>query len=335
MEQLKIFAVTISLCSLLLQGCKAQPSMQGQTLSFITSIALPGVGGRIDHLTYDRISQRIFVAALGNNSIEVIDLKTNKVTHSIQHLSEPQGIAFIPENNTILVANGNNGVCDIFNAGNFQKITSIQLPGDADNVRYDSVDKKIYVGYGEGGIAVIDAITFKQIGDIKMERHPESFQLDIAAKKIFVNVPGKQQVEIIDFEAKKVTDRWKLTEAKSNFPMSLDVINHRLYIGCRHPAKLLILDTNTGKLVNSVDTDSDTDDIFYNAKSKSIYLSCGGGFIDIIKQVNPDTYQLTEKIASHSGARTSLFIPQLNRFIVASPKDFRNDAALLVYAIKN
>ncbi len=335
MEQLKIFAVTISLCSLLFQGCQAQPSTQEQTLPLIASIALPGVSGRIDHLTFDQISQRIFVAALGNNSIEVIDLKTNKVIHSIQHLSEPQGIAFIPENNTILVANGANGICDIFDAGNFQKITSIQLPGDADNVRYDSIHKEIYVGYGDGGIAVIDAITFKQIGDFKLDGHPESFQLDFAAKKIFVNVPGKQQVEIIDFEAKQVTGKWKLTEARSNFPMSLDVINHRLYIGCRHPAKLLVFDTSTGKLINSVDTDSDADDIFYDTKSKNIYLSCGGGFIDIIKQVNPDTYQLTEKIASHSGARTSLFIPPLNRFIVASPGNFRNDAALLVYAIKH
>lgn len=332
MKQAKILAI-ITCLSTFVYGCNAQPPKQNKALPLITTIDLPGVSGRIDHFAYDRISQRVFVAALGNNSVEIVDLKNNKVIHSIQNLNEPQGIVFIPENNTILVANGNNGVCDIFNAGSFQKITSIQLPGDADNVRYDPIAKNIHVGYGSGGIAIIDAATFKQTGDIKLEGHPESFQLDFDNKKIYVNVPGKQQIEIIDLEKKQVVNRWEITEAKSNFPMSLDAAHHRLFIGCRRPAKLLVLDTNTGKLITALDTDSDADDVFYEAKSGNIYLSCGGGYIDIIKQLTADTYQLTEKISSQSGARTSLLIPQLNRLIVASPKSLTKDATLLIYEI--
>jgi len=335
MKRIKIFFLSIALFSFVLLGCRAQPSTQNQMLPLINTIALPGVGGRIDHLAFDQRTQKIFVAALGNNTIEVVDVKANTTIHSIQQLSEPQGIAYISESNTIFVANGHKGVCDVFNADNFQKITSIQLPGDADNVRYDSINKKIYVGYGDGGIAIIDATSFKQMADIKLEGHPESFQLDIAAKKIFVNVPDKQQVEIIDLEKIQVTYKWKLTEARSNFPMSLDAVNHRLFIGCRRPAKLLVLDTNGGKLITTVDTDNDVDDLFYDSRTHNIYLSCGGGYVDIIKQLNADTYQLTEKIASRSGARTSLLIPQLNRLIVASPKSFSTGAALLVYAIKN
>jgi len=333
MNSLKISFVISSFLCFFLQSCHAQPPTYSKTLALIATITLPGVSGRIDHFTFDRISQRIFVAALGNNSVEVVDLKTNKVIHSIQNLNEPQGIAFIPENNTILVANGNNGVCDIFNAGSFQKITSIQLPGDADNVRYDSITKKIYVGYGSGGIAIIDAITFKQTGDIKLEGHPESFQLEMANKKIYVNVPSKQQVEIIDLKKKQVTDRWKVTEAKSNFPMSLDVVNHRLFIGCRHPAKLLVLDAYTGKLITTVDTDNDVDDIFYDQKTRNIYLSCGGGYINIIKQLSATSYQLIGKITSSSGARTSLLIAHLNRLIVASPESFTHAAKLLIYEV--
>ncbi|WP_301922302.1 YncE family protein [Ferruginibacter sp.] len=331
MNQLKIYFIAITLFSFCLHSCHAQPSTQSKTVPLIGTIALPDVGGRIDHLAFDPVSQRIFVAALGNNTVEVVDLKNNKSIHSIPNLSEPQGIVFIRESKTILVANGGNGVCDVFNANTFQKITTIQLPGDADNVRYDSINKKVYVGYGNGGIAIIDAGTFKQVGDIKLQGHPESFQLDTAAKKIYVNVPDKQQVEIIDLDKQIVIDRWKLTAAKSNFPMALDAANHRLFIGCRHSAKLLVLDAETGKLVTAIDTDSDVDDIFYSQKNGNIYLSCGGGYIDIFKQETTNTYTLIEKIPSRSGARTALFIPQSNRLIVASPKSFSSGAALLVY----
>ena len=334
MNQLKIYFIALMLFSFCLQGCHAQPSTQSQTLTLISAIALPGVSGRIDHLAFDPISQKIFVAALGNNSVEVADIKNKKKLHSIQNLSEPQGIVFIRENNTIFVANGGNGVCDVFNANSFQKITSIQLPGDADNVRYDSINKKVYVGYGNGGITIIDAGTFKQMADIKLQGHPESFQLDIAAKKIYVNVPDKQQVEIIDLDKQIVIDRWKLTAAKSNFPMALDAPDHLLFIGCRHPAILLVLDTNTGKLITAVDTDSDVDDIFYNSISKQLYLSCGSGSIDVFIRKDANKFEKNGKIISRSGARTSLFIPELDQLIVASPSGFGRDAKLLIYETK-
>lgn len=317
------------------QGCQSQPQVQGKSMSLIVSIDLTGVSGRIDHMAFDNLTQRVFVAALGNNTVEVVDLKNNKVIHSITNLSEPQGVVFIPERKAILVANGGNGRCDLFDAGNFQKITSIQLPGDADNVRYDPVHKKIYVGYGDGGIAIIDAGTFKQIGDIKLEGHPESFQLDISQQKIYVNVPDKQQVEVIDIEKGQVIGRWKITEARSNFPMYLDAANHRLVIGCRRPAKFLVIDTETGKTITSVETDSDVDDIFCDAKTGNLYLSCGGGNIDVFKRLSADSYQLDEKIVSKSGARTSLLISQPNRMVVASPKSIMAGAALLVYSIKD
>jgi DNA-binding beta-propeller fold protein YncE len=272
---------------------------------------------------------------LGNNSVEVIDLKKNKLIHSIRGLHEPQGIVFIPGSNALFVANGGDGSCAVFNATSFNKITSVALPGDADNVRYDSVNNKLYVGYGNGGIVILDAGTFKLLGDIKLQGHPESFQLDIPAKKIYVNVPDKQQVEKVDTDKQVVIERWKLTAAQSNFPMALDAVHHRLLIGCRRPAKLLVLDSNTGKLVTAVDTDNDVDDLFYDHENGYIYLSCGGGQVDIIRQKDPDTYTLMEKLPSRGGARTSLLVPQLKILVVAAPKNFRSDAALFLYGIKN
>lgn len=334
MTNLIRFAAIISLVIFCVEGCHAQPSKQGRELSLITTIALPGVSGRIDHLSFDSSTQRLFIAALGNNTVEVVDLKTNKVIHSITGLSEPQGIAFIPAENKLIVANGGNGTYDVFNAATYQKLSSLQLDGDADNVRYDAINKKVYVGYGEGGIAIIDAATLRQEADIKLQGHPESFQLDVPAKRLYVNVPDKQQVEVLDLNTLTVINRWKITDARANFPMVLDAVNHRLFIGCRHPAELLVLDTKTGKPVASAAIDSDTDDIFYNRTDSSIYISCGAGYLNIIKQLGGNQYRQIGQLTTRSGARTSLFIPQINRLVIASPKGIGRDAEILVYEVR-
>ncbi|MDO9186233.1 MAG: YncE family protein [Bacteroidia bacterium] len=296
-------------------------------------IPLPNVSGRIDHIAINIKKHIAYIAALGNNSVEIVDLKKGEVIRSIKNLAEPQGIIYIEESNSFFVANGGSGECDVFNATSFEKSTSLKLAGDADNVSYDTADKKIYVGYGSGGIAIIDATTFKLITEIKLSGHPESFQIDKTAKKIFVNVPDEQQIEVIDLEIKLVTDKWQLTEAKANFPMALDETNHRLFVGCRHSPKLLIIDTQTGKTISSLDIDSDVDDIFYDKNSKQIYLSCGGGYIDILKQKDANNYELVSKISTRSGARTCLLVPELKQLLLSVPSSMKKNAELHVYNI--
>lgn len=325
-----LFSLLILIC-MTFSSCHAQNKSELSSLKLIETIALPGVSGRIDHFAYDSKRQIIFVSALGNNSVEVVDLKNQKVIHSIKNLSEPQGIVFIPENNSLVVANGGNGECDVFNAVTFEKTNSISLGDDADNARYDSTAKKIYVGYGSGGIAIIDAANFKIITQIKFSGHPESFQIDKSANRIFVNVPENKQIIVIDLAQNKVAQRWKTEKASSNFPMALDATNHRLLIGCRRPSKMLVLDSQTGKPISSYDTDSDADDIFYNVAGKEIYLSCGGGYVDVFGQADANTYVPKGKVQTKPGARTSLFIPGLNQLIVASPSGFNSVAQLFIY----
>ncbi len=318
--------IALSFCS-----CNAQTQLKNNSLKFITSISLPDVSGRIDHLAFDKTHQIVLVAALGNNTIETVDLKNKKVIHSIKNLHEPQGVVFVSESNTIFVANGDNGECDSFNATIFQKTNTIKLPGDADNVRYDATAKKIYVGYGNGGIAIVDATSFTLLNEIQLDAHPESFQIDKDANKIYVNVPDEREIEIIDLQKNVVIDKWKMTEATSNFPMALDSVNHRLFIGCRHPAKLLVIDTQTGKTISAFNIDDDTDDVFYNSNNKEIYVSCGGGYVNVFKQKDANTYITNGNISVRSGARTSLFIPLLNQLIVAAPSHLDKDAVLFIY----
>jgi DNA-binding beta-propeller fold protein YncE len=314
--------------------CRAQIPDVNSLPKLVATIALPEVSGRIDHLAFDPEHQTIYVAALGNNSVEVVDLKNMKVLHSIRNLDEPQGISYIPESKTLVLANGGNGECTFFDAGTFQKLKAVKLAGDADNVRYDSVRKRIYVGFGSGGIAIIDATNYNLIADVKLSGHPESFQLDKSANKIYVNVPDEKQIEVIDLDKNIVSDRWKMSEASSNFPMSLDEASHHLFIGCRHPAKLVVIDTQTGEMISSMAIDGDVDDIFYNKTNQQIYLSCGAGYVDIFKQADDNSYTSVGKIPSRSGARTSLLLTDLNLLIVASPSGFNSKAALLVYSLK-
>ena len=327
-----LFAAFIS-TSIFFNGCNAQAKPQN-SFKLSATILLPGVNGRIDHLSFDNKHQIIFIAALGNNTLEAVDIKNKKVIHTIKNLNEPQGVAFIPESNSLFIANGGTGECDIYNAESFQKTVTVKLSGDADNVRYDAADKKIYVGFGDGGIAIIDPTTFKVITEIKLSGHPESFQIDKTSKKIFVNVPDEEQIDVIDLETNSVINKWKMTEAKANFSMALDAINHRLFIGCRRSPILLIIDTQTGQTISSFSINSDVDDIFYNSVTKEIYLSCGAGYIDVFKQINANSYVANGKVSTHSGARTSLFIPELNQLIVASPSGFNRSASLSIYDIK-
>ena len=304
---------------------------QEHSLYLNSVIPVPNVFGRIDHMSYNPDKQYIYIASLGNNSVEVADLKSNKIVRTIKGFREPQGVVYIREKNLIFVTNGYTGICDILDADSYAKVKSIKLTSDADNVRYDSTENKIYVGYGNGGMAVIDAVTLTLLKEIKLSGHPESFQIDKTAERIYVNIPFQGQVEVININTYNVIDVWKLNKVSANFPMGLDEKDHRLFIGCRDPARLLIINAQTGKTIQTLNIDKDTDDLYYNASAKQIYLSCGSGYLDIFSQIDPDSYVFSTQIPTHPGAGTSLYIPELNKLIVACPARFSTPASLLTF----
>ena len=159
-------------------------------LRLVQTIPLPNVEGRIDHIAVDLKGERLFVAALGNNTIEVLDLRAGKRIQSITGLHEPQGVGFISEFKKIYVANAKSGACDVFDASSFKVIKSVKFSDDADNIRYDAAVRRVYVGYGSGALGIIDAATGDKLGEIKLEGHPESFQLERSGSRIFVNIPN-------------------------------------------------------------------------------------------------------------------------------------------------
>jgi DNA-binding beta-propeller fold protein YncE len=323
-------------CRIALLCCCAAATSNAQSAPFKLkqTIPLPGVEGRIDHFAFDPSGQRLFVCALGNNSVEVLDLRKAQRIHSITGLGAPQGVGYAPEENRLLVANDKGGICKIYDGKSFQAIGELNLGDDADNVRYNETRKRFYVGFGSGGIAVVNAPDGKQVGSIKLSAHPEAFQLEKNGGRIFVNVPNARHVAVIDRDKGKVVATWKTDLAFANFPMALDEANHRLFVGCRLPAKLVVLDTNSGEVVAKVDISGDTDDVFYDGKRHRIYVICGAGKIDVIEQTEPGTYKTLTKFDTADGARTGLFIPERDSLFVAVPHRGSQQAEIRCYQIE-
>ena len=319
-----------------LVSCYTLATVRAQTapLKLTETIALSGVEGRIDHFAFDAAGERLFVCALGNNTVEVVDLRKAERIHSITGLGAPQGIAYIPELNRIFVANDKGGICKIYDGKSFQGVGELDFKDDADNVRYDSTTKQIYVGFGSGGIAVVNPPDGKQIGSIKLSAHPEAFELEKNGKRIFVNLPNARQVAVIDRDKGEVIATWKTDLAFGNFPMALDETNHRLFVGCRVPSKVVVLNTESGQIVAKIDVSGDSDDIFYDSKRHRIYAICGAGKIDIINQSDANTYKAFAKTVTASGARTGLFAPEQDTLFVAVPHRGSQDAEIRAYQIE-
>ena len=324
------YATLLLLGTLVFAAHAAEPT----SLTLTQTIPLPGVQGRFDHFAIDVTGRRLFVAALGNNTLEVIDLAAGKRILSVAGMSKPTGILYFPESNRIFVANGDDGTLKILDGATFKVANNLTSLDDADNLRFDPKTKLAYLGYGDGALGIIDTVSAKAVAKVELPKHPESFQLEQDGHRVFVNVPDAKQVAVIDRDKRTVVETWPMEKFQANFPMALDEANHRLFIGCRQPARLVVLDMKTGKAVTDLAISGDIDDLFYDARLKRLYLSCGEGYIDVVAQRSADTYQLRERMPTRPGARTAFFSKDLNEFYLAVPQRGNQQAEIRVFKVK-
>ncbi len=210
-------------------------------------------------------------------------------------------------------------------------VASVSGLEDADNVRYDPDQKRVYVGYGKGALAVLATDKLTKLGDIPLDGHPESFQLEQRSDRIFVNVPTAKQVAVIDRKQQSVVARWPITEAEANYPMALDEEHRRLLVVCRKPARLLVLNTDCGKVVADLECCGDADDIFLDPARKRVYITGGDGNVSTFEQTDSDHYQPLSRISTRAGARTSLYDLRSGRLFVAEPKRDGAEAELRIF----
>ncbi len=285
-------------------------------LSLEATIALPDVSGRIDHLAVDVAGKRLFVAELGNGSVEIIDLQTRKVIHRLAGLHEPQGVAYLPDSRLIAVSSAGDGTVQFFDGASYAPRGVVALGEDADNMRVDPRNGTLVVGYGNGALAVIDPASLKRTGTIALPAHPEAFQIAPLTSRVFVNVPDAHEVTVVDAAAGAAIWHWKTQGLSENFPMALDEPGHTLAVAFRSPARLVLFDAVSGNRRAEIATRGDADDVYFDAKRQHYYVSCGEGFIDVFEYSATGLKKLTS-VATTSGARTSLFVPELDRLFVA------------------
>ena len=292
------------------------------------TIPLPGVKGRIDHLAIDVAGGRLFVSALGDSAVEVVDLPAGRATARITGQSEPQGVAWLAERHELVVASGDGQV--VFYGGErLAPLTRLKLGDAAADVRVDPAGGQPVVGYGAGAVAEIDPISRRVIRSVRTPGHPEGFQLD--GSRVYVNVPDAARIVTGDLASGGQLAAWPTPGARWNFPMALDKAHGVLAVVFRLPARLRLLDIASGRLLLNTATCGDADDLFFDPARRRLYVICGSGAIDVQQATGAADYRPLARIATRSGARTGLFSVETGRLYVAARAAGGSEAAILVY----
>ena len=293
-------------------------------------IPLGKVSGRIDHFAVDLAGQRLFLAELGNNSVGVIDVKTQKLIRTITGFKEPQGVGYVPSTDTLYVANAGDGSVQLFQGADLSPSGRIELGTDADNIRVDTQANRVFIGYGDGALAVIDPRSRAKVADIPLKGHPEGFRQDRATGRIFVNVPDAGHIAVIDVASSKQIAAWPLRDAQANFPMAFDDQARQVIVAFRSLPKLLVYQAEDGVVAAKLGICGDSDDVFVDSKRHRLYVSCGEGFLDVL-EAGQGSYERIARIPTASGARTSFFSPEIDRLYVAARATWTEPAMVWVF----
>lgn len=317
-------AVAVLLCGLALAAI-AQPLVLQRT------IPLKGVSGRIDHMADDLARKRLFVAELGNGTLDVVDLDAGQVIHRIGGLKEPQGVGYAPGPDILAVASAGDGSVRLFHGAELSPAGVVMLGDDADNVRLGAGGGNFVVGYGSGALAVIDPVNGVVVSRIRLAAHPESFQIDPDNRRAFVNVPDAHQIAVVDLQSGRQTATWRIAVLAANFPLAFDGAAGMIASVFRSPPRLVVLETRRGTPISNLAGCGDADDVFFDGKRQRIYASCGDGHVEVWQR-DGAKYRPLGSVKTAPGARTSLFVPTLDRLFVAARAGFfglGRDAAIL------
>jgi DNA-binding beta-propeller fold protein YncE len=313
-----------------LSAAVAASAAEAPPLQLEATIVLGAVSGRIDHMAADLKRRRLFVAELGNDTVGVVDLAERKLLRRLGGLKEPQGVGYEPVSDTVYVANARDGSVNLFQGADLGAAGTIALGADADNIRIDPNGSRVVIGYGKGALAIIDPASRRKTNEIAIAQHPEGFQLDADTSRIFVNVPDARSIVVVDTASAKQVAAWPQAGRDGNFPMALDPARRQVLAVFRRPAVLAVFAMADGAPVAQLPVCGDSDDVFVDARRQRAYVSCGEGFVDVIDLAAAPITRIAH-IPTASGARTALFIPDLDRLAIAVPARGATPAAIWLY----
>ena len=287
-----------------------------EVLKQLRDVTVEDIEGVVEHMAADVKGNRIFLAATGNNSIEIFDSQTLQHLGQIKGLSQPEDVIFLPSSGHLLVSNGADGTLRTYDAKTYKLLDSKPMGGDANRIRVTANGKFVVVGWGVDGLAVIDCQTGKR-SDVQLKSHPEAIQSDSSGNRLFVNLPGVGEVAVVDRRSQTVTESWPIRQ-RENAAMALDEANRRIFVVCHRPSKLLVLNMDDGAIMATLSTPADADEVFYDQQRKRIYVIGGEGAIAPYSQKGPDEYVALSRTDTVEQARTGLFVPEWNRIYVVA-----------------
>ena len=295
-------------------------------LRLIKTILLPGYVGDFEHFAADIKGNRLFLIAEDHKTVEVLDIRTGRRIHTITGFGQPHAIEYLAGPNSLIVTEGDeeSGAVDLVNGSNYKILDKIKLPTDVDGGVYNPVNKYYYVESGGQGqdakthlLSIIDTQSFKRIGDITLPgTKSEAMAIDHAGAKLYVNLRGPDEIGVIDLATRQLIARWPIPEAKNENALVLDEANHRLFSASHTPPKLFVFDTDTGKVIASLPCAENSDDMGFDPVRKRIYIT-GDGSASVIVQQDADHYRSVAELPTGYRAKTSIFVPELNRLYIA------------------
>jgi DNA-binding beta-propeller fold protein YncE len=289
-------------------------------LERVRIIALNGPVGGLDHLALDANRGRLFVANTVNGSLDIVDLKAGRLLKQVPGQGRIRGVAYSPEADRVFVGNGVGGVCNTFDGGSYELLRTVSLGIDADNVRYNPRTRRIYVVRADTELSVIDAGDYTVRSPIALPKSLGAFQIEVSRPRTYINAKAEGVVVAIESNNDKIINRFNVAPAGINAALAIDEPNHRLFVGCRRNPSVVVMDSDTGKIIDRVPIPGDVDDLSFDARRGRIYASCGEGAIAVIRQIDADRYASLAAIPTVEGARTSLFDADGGHFYLAVPR---------------
>jgi DNA-binding beta-propeller fold protein YncE len=331
----KLIVALVLWCSLSVASAENEVA-----LKLVQSIPLPDVDGRIDHFSIDVNGRRAFLAALTKNTIEVVDLKAGRVIQTLPGFAKPQGVCFVAELNRLFVATGTDGALTMLDGTTLAVLHTAHVSLGADAIGYDPRWKTLYVGSGggdankeSGDLTAFSAVTGAPIAVIVTDAHAGGSVVERRGRHLYVLVPERAEVLVLDRRTRAQVAQWTIPGIQKNVAIDLDENDHRLFLGVRTPASVVVLDSNSGAVVASIPSVGTLDGLFYDRATRRIYTTGGEGFLDVTQQIDADHYERIAHIPTGPTARTSMFVPDWRRLYVAVPRDKDRSAELRVFDV--
>lgn len=314
-----------------------------EPLKLVETIPLPGLkDGDFDHFAPDIEGHRLFLTAEENDKVEIFDTGTNKLIHTIEDAKAPHAILYRRDLKKLFVVEGDASAVKVYDGDTYKPLGEIKLSIDADSVAFDPATNYLYVVNGGREahtpfslISVVDTNASKKLRDIKINsNHVEAIVLEKSGPRMFCNITGQNTVGVLDRNKSALSATWPLpTGDKANVAMAFDEANHRLFVSTRNPGKLIVLDSDSGKVIADLPAVGLVDDMAYDANHKRIYLA-GDQYLDVFEQKDADHYSLMARVEGRFRAKTGILVPEFNRYYLAVPSHDGKQAEVRVYDVQ-